>query len=320
MKVKIVVISGLLYALGAGLPALQADELKREGGESKCQSELSRAQRCHDTKDDGQTSGSDAGGEAPGAVSRLFRAWSHMADRVQAAEPDWLSPLITTSGRLKNEIRYDVWQQASAGGETDYTLASGKGLEFIVAPRLQLMVAPPPYVVHTRNGQGDGFGDTPVMAKLRIVSAPYREGDYLVTLLLGATIPSGSHALGTHEAVLSPGIALGKGWRKFDIQSALSANLPLRNTVGLGRQLQSNTAFQYRAAWRLWPELEVNTTSYFLGKNAGGTQAFLTPGMGFGRARLAGRFRFSAAAGMQIAVTQFHTYDHRWIYSVRFSF
>jgi len=257
----------------------------------------------------------------------FFRSWSRMAERTEAEQPDWLSTIATTSGRLKQEFRYDVWRQ-NTRSETDYTFGAGKGLEFIVAPRLELMIGVPSYVVHTSSGpvpfaQGtprDGFGDTPLMLKVRLASAAPKEGNYLVTLLLSATAPTGSHAVGMHHAVLSPGIALGKGWGKFDVQSTLGANLPTGNIAGLGRQFLSNTAFQYRAASKLWPELELNSTSFLVGKNAGETQAFLTPGLGFGRVHLGGRWRFSAAAGLQIAATHFHTYNHRWIVSVRFNF
>lgn len=38
----------------------------------------------------------------------LFRSWLHMAAEAQAKQPDWLSPLATTSGRLKQEFRYDI--------------------------------------------------------------------------------------------------------------------------------------------------------------------------------------------------------------------
>jgi len=65
---------------------------------------------------------------------------------------------------------------------------------------------------------------------------------------------------------------------------------------------------------------ELNSTLYQAGKFARDKQVFLTPGFGFGRVRLAGRFRFSSVPGMQIAATHFHTYNHRWIFSERFSF
>jgi hypothetical protein len=120
--------------------------------------------------------------------------------------------------------------------------------------------------------------------------------------------------------VLTPTVALGKGWGRFDVQSTFGASLPTGHTAKLGRQLQWNTAFQYQGFWKLWPELEVNSTFYKTGTNAGDKQIFLTPGLGFGRVSIGRGFRFSTAAGMQIAVTQFHTYDHRWMFSERISF
>lgn len=79
-------------------------------------------------------------------------------------------------------------------------------------------------------------------------------------------------------------------------------------------------SFQYRAGWKLWPELEVNSTFFQNGKSTDDKQTFLTPGLGFGRVRLYRGLRFSMAGGLQIAVTQFHTYDPRWMLSVRFPF
>jgi len=241
-----------------------------------------------------------------------------MGERVQAEQPDWLSPIATTSGRLKQEFRYDVWRQPTLSGGTDYNFGGEKGLEFIVAPRIQLLVGPPPYVAHMGSATPDGFADIPLMLKFRLAAAGPREANYLLTLLLSATVPGGSNAMS--DAVLSPAIAFGKGWGKIDVQSTLGANLPTGGTAALGRQLLSNTAFQYRMPWKLWPEVEVNSTSFLVGKNAGETQVFLTPGLGFGRLRVWRGLRFSTGAGLQIAATRFHTYNHRAIFSVRYSF
>lgn len=120
--------------------------------------------------------------------------------------------------------------------------------------------------------------------------------------------------------MVSPTLAFGKGWGRFDAQSTFGANLPAADAAKLGRQLQWNTALQYRAAWKLWPELEVTSTFYKMGKDAGDKQIFLTPGVGFGRTRLGRNHRFSSAVGMQIAATRFHTYNHRWMFSMRISF
>ncbi len=250
----------------------------------------------------------------------LFQRWLRMADKVQTTQPDWLSPLATTSGRLKQEFRYDAFDQPVAGGNRQYQLGGNKGLEFIASPRTQILLGVPAYTLQSPNGPPAGFGDLPLQLKFRIASAEPREGNYLLTFILSASVPTGTHRYGAGDAVLTPTLAAGKGWGKFDVQSTFGANLPAGSTAKLGRQLQWNTAFQYRAAWKLWPELEANTTFYETGKNAGAKQLFLTPGVGFGRVHLNRRLRFSSAVGMQIAATRFHTYNHRWIFSERFSF
>jgi len=243
-----------------------------------------------------------------------------MADREESSEPDWLSPLATTSGRIKNELRYDIWRQITPAGTSISTFAGGKGMEFIAAPRVQLLLGIPSYISHSAASPPDGFGDLPLMLKFRVASSNVSHGNYLVTLLLGATLPTASSPNGAGEAVLTPALALGKGWGRFDAQTTFGANLPAADTQRLGRQLLWNTTFQYRARWKLWPELEANSTFFEQGPNAGETQTFLTPGLGFGRLRWFHGLRFATAAGVQIAVTRFHTYNHRAMLSVRFPF
>jgi hypothetical protein len=228
--------------------------------------------------------------------------------------------LATTSGRLKQEFRYDIWYQSASGGNRSYQFGGNKGLEFIISSRTHMLIGAPTYTLVSPNGPPGGFGDLPLMLKFRISSAARTEGNYLVTFLVAATAPRGSHRYGAGQAVVTPTMAFGKGWRRFDVQSTVGVNLPAGDTSKLGRQILWNTAFQYRARWKLWPELEANTMFYTTGKHGNETQLFLTAGLGVGRAHLAGRFRLSSAVGLQIAATQFHTYNHRWMFSTRVSF
>lgn len=250
----------------------------------------------------------------------LFHSWLHLAAETQARQPDWLSPLATTSGRLKQELRYDIWDQPSSLGNRTYQFGGNKGLEFITSSRTQILLGVPTYTIMSPSGPPGGFGDLPLQLKFRIASAERSEDNYLLTFILAATAPTGSHRYGAGDGIVTPTIAAGKGFGRFDVQSTFGANLPTGNTTKLGRQLQWNTAFQYQAAWKLWPELEANSTFYETGPHSGQQQVFLTPGLGFGRVRFRKGFRFSTAAGMQIAVTRFHTYDHRWMFSERLSF
>lgn len=274
-----------------------------------------RPRACQD-----RDSAQDLNEEKKGKKRSLFRSWLAMGERTQATQPDWLSPIATTSGRLKQEFRYDVWEQPSAGGSHTYQFGGGKGLEFITGSRTQILIGLPTYSLAGANGPPGSFGDLPLMLKFRIASAERAEGNYLLTFLLAAAAPTGSHRYGAGDGVLTPTLALGKGWKRLDVQSTVGMNLPTGDTRKLGRQVLLNTALQYQTRWKLWPEVEANSTFYRTGKYAGSTQLFLTPGLGFGRVHLAGRFRFSSAVGMQVAATRFHTYNHRLMLSTRFSF
>lgn len=318
----IVFLAAWLYATSWGTLTVWADQVADTS--SRPQSSASGPPTINSSSEESAQAAStgqepESSSEAKkGGVSGFFGAWFKMGERIEAQQPGWLSPLATTSGRLKEEFRYDVSRQPGLSGGTNYNFGGGKGLEFIVAPRVQLLIGLPPYIAHIGSAMPDGYADIPLMLKVRLAAAPPGEGDYLLTVLLSATVPGGSNSM--RDAVLSPAIAAGKGWGKFDVQTTFGENLPTGDTTALGRQLVSNTALQYRLLGKLWPEVEVNSTSFVTGKNAHETQVFLTPGLGFGRIHLWHALRFSTAAGMQIAATRFHTYDHRAIFSVRYSF
>jgi hypothetical protein len=300
--------------------AAHSQDMPPKKAESTCPiSDKDRSSR-HSSVNAGQDSTQGCSQSEPTKKTNVFRSWIRMGHQTQARQPDWLSPLATTSGRLKNELRYDIWDQPFSPGNRTYQFGGGKGLEFITSSRTQLLIGVPSYTLHSPNGPSADFGDLPLMLKFRIASAERNEGNYLATFILAATAPTGSRRYGAGDGVLTPTLALGKGWGRFDVQTTFGANLPSGQTARLGRQLQWNTAFQYEALWKLWPELEVNSTFYETGPNAGNEQVFLTPGLGFGRIRLGKGFRFSSAAGLQIAATRFHTYDHRWMISERISF
>ena len=122
-----------------------------------------------------------------------WHSWMRMVAEAQASQPDWLSPLATTSGRLKQELRLDVFDQPSPNGTTTYQFGGGKGLEFITSSRTQLLIGVPSFTLLSPNGPAGGFGDLPLMLKFRIASADRGEGDFLLTVILGATAPTGSH-------------------------------------------------------------------------------------------------------------------------------
>ena len=100
----------------------------------------------------------------------------------------------------------------------------------------------------------------------------------------------------------------------------MAGRIPDGEVGRLGTPFVSNTAFQYLAAERVWPEFEVNLTHWPNGDNAGYTEVYLTPGIIVGRFLLWGRLGFARGTGVQIAASHFHTSYHNWIISARLPF
>jgi hypothetical protein len=96
-----------------------------------------------------------------GKKRNLFRVWLDLGEKVQATQPDRLSPLATTSGRLKQEFRYDIWDQPASGGNRNYQFGGSKGLEFITSARTQILIGVPTYTLISPNGPPGGLGDLP---------------------------------------------------------------------------------------------------------------------------------------------------------------
>jgi hypothetical protein len=114
---------------------------------------------CQDSQNNGAAQESIE--KEKGKKRNLFRAWLDLGERVQAMQPDWLSPLATTSGRLKQEFRYDIWDQPATGGNRNYQFGGSKGLEFITSSRTQILIGVPTYTLVSPSGPPGGFGDLP---------------------------------------------------------------------------------------------------------------------------------------------------------------
>jgi hypothetical protein len=77
---------------------------------------------------------------------------------------------------------------------------------------------------------------------------------------------------------------------------------------------------QYHVMDKLRPELEVHSTFWSGGEDAGLKQTFLTPGLILGRFKLHGHLLMAFGGGLQIAATHYHQYNHPPIFTIRFPF
>lgn len=247
-------------------------------------------------------------------------AWMRKVDQVRASQPHFVSPIVTTHVLLVQQFRYDMsWQQDPPGGTTTSNYGASKGLEIIPVSRLEVGIFPPNYLAH-QSSAPDGFGDVSFQLKFRAFSATEGRGDYFVGFFFAGSLPTGTPPNGIGHTILSPTLAAAKGFGRWDIQTTFGANLPASGTNLLGRAVIFNTAVNYKIKGKFWPMLEQNSVFWSGGALGGRKQVFLTPGFVLGSFSVAERLRFAFGTGVQIAVTEFHQYNHRWILSLRFPF
>jgi len=268
----------------------------------------------------GQNTSNLNGAGNTGFQDDWVHSWLRKVDEARASQPHYVSPIVTTHVLLVQQYRYDMsWQQDPTGGTVTSNYGASRGLEIIPTARLEVGIFPPGYLVHQSNTP-DGFGDFSWQVKFRAFSATEGKGDYFVGFFLGGSSPTGTPPNGQGHTVLSPTFAAAKGIGPWDIQTTIGANLPATGGDLLGRTIVFNTAVQYRIKGKIWPMVEQNSTFWSGSTLDGKKEVFLTPGFVLGTFPLAKRLHFGFGAGMQIAATQFHQYNHRLILSVRFPF
>jgi hypothetical protein len=247
-------------------------------------------------------------------------SWLNRVSETQAEQPHWITPVVTVTPRLEQELRYDFLHQDLADGESVTNIGGTKGLELIPTHNTEIIFNVPPYLVHSSPTAVDGFGDVAFLLKYRIASRNEEHGNYIVTAFLAGSIPTGTYKNGAPGAIVTPTIAVGKGWRRFDVQSTVGSGLPVDETAVLGRTLLWNTALQYHVGRYIWPEVEFNHTTWFGGVNDTKKQTFITPGLVIGKIPLHNRIGLTLGAGFQIAATEFHQYNHAFVGTIRMPF
>jgi hypothetical protein len=312
--------------LASGAMCTGSPQIMAQTADTQCASHANSSLQACACADPGSVtslseSGSGAATTSAGSNQNDWvHAWLRKVDEARATQPHFVAPIVTTHVMLVQQYRYDItWQQDPVGGTVTSNYGGSRGLEIIPTTRLEVGISPPPYLAH-RSRVPDGFGDFSFLVKYRAFSATEGQGDYFVGFFFGGSFPTGIPPNGTGHTILSPTFAAAKGIGPWDIQSTIGANLPATGANLLGRAIVFNTEVDYKIKGKIWPTLEQNSTFWSGGNLDGRKQTFLTPGLVLGSFPLAERLRFIFGAGVQIAVTQFHQYNHRWIVSVRFPF
>lgn len=258
------------------------------------------------------------------AQDSFFARWQHRATDSQSKQPSWSVPLNQPYPMLIQVVRFDFARQITPTHTDTLNYGVSKGLNLVPGFNSEIDFYPPPYFEH-HSSVKDGFGDPTFGYKYRIASGNEKHGNYALSAQLLATIPTGSYSNGSTDASLTPTLEGGKGFGHFDVISTLGGTLPTGDTVKLGRSVAWNTTAQYKLGKYVFPELESNATYYYGGKNDGKKQNFLEPGLTAGKFKIhpgdkTARAGFAFGGGIQIATSEFHSYNHALIFTSRFLF
>ena len=266
-----------------------------------------------------------------GGLSDYFDNWFTRVEAAQASQPHWITPLVTVTPRLEQEVRYDQFWETRGNGSTLDVFDGNKGLELIPTETNEVLVNPPAYqykdrTAHPANGWLD---DQFLVVKQRLFSGNEEHGNYIVTAFLGLTAASGNAAFTNKNWVVTPTIAGGKGWGDFDIQATTGIAIPFKHQNTVGDSILTNVTLQYHLLTYFWPEFEINNTYWADGKQRGGKdQVLLTPGIILGRFVIYKRVKAIIGGGYQFAVApkyvdtteQTPAYYKNWILTARISF
>ncbi len=269
--------------------------------------------------------GSLACAEDSSASSTFLDKWFATSDASKEEQPHWMTPVVTVTPRLEQEYRYDQsWQNRPKNVDLD-NYGGGKGLELIPTDNTEVILGEPAYQTRiTRAGKTSGWADETLLLKYRAATANEENGNYIATGFLGVSLPTGSDVFTNHQTIVTPTLALGKGWGSrssgFDIQSTLGIAIPTGDKRVLGVPIAWNTAFQGHVLEKLWPEIEANYTYFKAGPNEGKTQVAVTAGLVLGRFEVTRRVKLIVGGGYQKAVSSFHTFNHTWLMTARAAF
>jgi hypothetical protein len=279
--------------------------------------------------------------------SGAVNSWIDTVNASQAAQPHWMTPMVTVTPRLEQELRWDFYDQKNGTGSqgNGQRLLSDGGpggprVEVIPTYDTEIILAAPPVISASGpRGTQTSPGDWPAfLAKYRFISANEENGNYIVTGFFQMSVPNGYGAgISNNVLVAQPTLAWGKGWGDFDIQSTISVQVPVDSyfcksancgaapktgsvVSNFGDPVLWNTTFQYHVFQYFWPAVEVNYEFWPNGTHAGLNQVLLTPELILGRFALAPRQNLIIGAGYQIAVTNNPVVHDNFVASVRFTF
>src|SRR3984957_13237972 len=125
------------------------------------------------------------------AIVDYFVNWFPRVTKIQSEQPHWITPLVTVTPRLEEEVRYDQLWQANPHGVATDNFGAGKGLELIPFQNTEIILGVPAWIAHNghiRHGSDipkDDWADETFLVKYRLLSANEENGNYILTAFMG---------------------------------------------------------------------------------------------------------------------------------------
>jgi hypothetical protein len=260
---------------------------------------------------------------AANAQSGFFAQWERRVKKTVSEQPSWPVPVATPPSGLVQLARFDAVRQITSTHTETWIYGNSKGFDIIPWYKTEVDITLPSYFEHNSAAR-DGAGDWLMLAKYRFLAGGPKHGNYSLSASINGTVPTGSYKNGSSDGSIAPALYGGKGFGRFDAQSSIAMTMPTGHTAKSGRPIVWNSVAQYRVTRLVWPELEFNSTFYRGGSNDGRIQAFITPGVMISKIKISregnSRLAFIFGGGMQIATSEFHSYNHAIIATGRMSF
>lgn len=258
------------------------------------------------------------------AQDNFFSKWEARVRTTSAKQPGWAVPVITPSSGIVQLARADFVRQYTSTHTLTWNYDNSKGFNFIPYYNTEVDINLPPYIQHNNPKVIDGAGDLSMVLKYRLIASSTEQHNYVASFQVAGVGATGSYKNGSTRNSINPTLVAGKGFGRFDVQSSLGGTLPTRSINTIGRTIVWNTVAQYVVGKIFWPELEVNSTFYKRGPNDGKNQTFVTPGLMVSKLKLRKdpkeRLAVVFGAGMQIATSSDHAYNHGLVITSRITF
>ncbi|WP_237394721.1 hypothetical protein [Methylacidimicrobium sp. AP8] len=231
-----------------------------------------------------------------------FDKWHRMTAETKERQTNWMTPLVTTTSRLEQRIRYDVYDETLGNGNKKYDFGAGKGVSLIVMPTDQFTFSLPNYIYEPGVAASTGWRGEVLQWRHRIMASPENQKNYVFSVQLAALSPTGDIPSVENHWVWTPMLLFGKGWGNFNFIVNLGTQWADGDNSKLSSPIIWNAAFEYRIG-RFTPCVEFNSqssvTPYLV---FGPPGLFVTPELLIGRFTLKEDLRYYFGIGYQIAL------------------